>query len=205
MSLHSCFLYVKAIISDLTSFISGTSAVIFLNVIFAQTSPPLRRLFGRALSRSSTPILLFDVCSQEARFGSSYGCVPEETQGNTGYECSQKARFTSTSGCVPEETQGDTCYDCSQEAPFKSSYCCVPEETHGNTGYNCSQEARFRSTYGCVPEETHGDPGYDCSQEGRRFRSTSDCVPEETHGDASTVYGSKGNIYLFLFFSCFNC
>ena len=37
------------------------------------------------------------------------------------------------------------------------------------------------------------------------FRSTSGRVPEETQGDTSTVYGSKGNTYLFLFFSCFNC
>ena len=36
----SVYFSVKAIVSNLTSFISGTSAVIFLTVIFARTSPP---------------------------------------------------------------------------------------------------------------------------------------------------------------------
>ena len=77
---------VKEIISNLTSFISGSSVVFFLNnVIFARTSPPRRRLFGRALSRPNTPNWLFEVCCQEARFGSTSDCVPEETHGDTSY------------------------------------------------------------------------------------------------------------------------
>ena len=77
----------KEITSNLTGFISGTLVVIFLNnVIFARTSPPRRRLFGRALSRPSTPNRLFDVRSQEARFGCTSGSVPEETHGDTGYD-----------------------------------------------------------------------------------------------------------------------
>ena len=83
----SVFFSLKAIISNLTSFIAGNSAIIFLNVFFfAGTSPPGRRRFGRALSRPSTPNWSFDVCSQEARFGSTSGCVPEETHGNTSYD-----------------------------------------------------------------------------------------------------------------------
>ena len=52
-------------ICHLTSFISETSAVIFFNVIFDGTSPSRRRLFGRALSRSSTPNWLFDLWSKK--------------------------------------------------------------------------------------------------------------------------------------------
>ena len=82
----SVYFSVKAITSILTSFISGTSAVIFLNVIFARTSQPRRRPFWARPLKTEQPNWLFDVCSQEAGFGCTSGSVPEETHSDTGYD-----------------------------------------------------------------------------------------------------------------------
>ena len=78
----------------LTSFISVNSAVSFFNVIFARTSRPRRRLYGRAgpsqdLARQTDCLTV--LCSQEAPFGSTYDFAPEETHA--------------------EEPHGDTDYD----------------------------------------------------------------------------------------------
>ena len=50
------FFSVKAIISNLTSFISENSAI-FLHVFFAGTSPPQGRRFGRALKTKHTKLI----------------------------------------------------------------------------------------------------------------------------------------------------
>ena len=84
----SVYFSVKAIVSNLTSFISGSSAVIpYFETLFSLEHHRLEDVcFGRALSRRNTPNWLFDVCSQEARFGCTSGIVPEETHSNTGYD-----------------------------------------------------------------------------------------------------------------------
>ena len=45
MPLQKCISSIGPILSNLKSFISGTADVIFLNLFFARTSPPRRRLF----------------------------------------------------------------------------------------------------------------------------------------------------------------
>ena len=53
---------VKAKVSNLTSLISGTLAVIFLNVIFARTSPPRRRPFwARPLKTEHAKLIVWRI------------------------------------------------------------------------------------------------------------------------------------------------
>ena len=86
LSPHQCIFSNKPTLSDLKSFVSGTSYVVFLNTFFVLTSCPPRRLFGRALSRPSAPNWLFDECSQEVRFGIISCCVPEETHDDSNFD-----------------------------------------------------------------------------------------------------------------------
>ena len=63
----SVYFSVKAIISNLTSLVSGTSAFIWLNVIFARTSPPWRRpLWARPLKTEHAKLIVWRMLSRSS-------------------------------------------------------------------------------------------------------------------------------------------